>query len=1220
MRKTLIAMLGLAAICAWALPAFADSSGDPPPAFRQLGLDNRPDLPAGFMAGKGGPTLSGTVLKSSQVTTTQWFLYPGACQQRALGTWAPVTSGIIADSLDSYSTGSTGGYQATDLSLKDRLWHVVTSAVPSNQRPAILNGNAMLWMGKYDANWVVPVGYPNLTYQILYIDTGAHGGGYTLTFKQNQSSEQNYDFVYLIGGDPTVSDAMGNLRAKFDEATSTGSSGGSNLLVTWTGSIKTSTPGATLITSFPATVVGDGGSQPDAIVPVQVNLNAAYRDLYILWTSDCLFSNEDGNWPFGHGAMFDDITTSDNGVIFSEGGAITPGTDGGYTGDVLQGAYGTQGYISARVAPGTGELWQIVDGGFAATTDNCSLAKNDPADHFFFGVDASSKKTIPGQYNTVVSCSFPVPVGTASIIASWDEYLDLPRGSGYVQQTELRSFKGGSWSNWNNANPQGFVITGNVNEWTNGAYELATAVQADSVQVRYELQCIPAFATDRTTCGLVDYGILYDDLFLQVLTGIPAPLVGAFGGNLPQTTFVDGTMTGMNCSVVPCWPGIRGSQAGGPIAINDNVNAALGDSIVIGISTGLRKNGMGVNWKHAFAKTFDAGHTLLAGTNSGYNPFYDVPRAIFRLFDPATKTWSQFDSTEMAVDNLAISGADSIVTAFSGPPGFRFTWPPFDKVGQNLPAGFTINGVAGYSNLAYLPRGTRMQYYFKGVDINGGASYSFAGTGFSREVEDLPTLPGGSIIAPDILEFDVLPRVYAVGNAGTLLAGKTSTPVLNLDGNYEGWDFQQDPVTQALRGLGVRADRYRLQSGQDEGQNVGGMELTGPPDNQRPGRLSNYFPNMTQYGIKDSLAKWYKILIQNTHTTTTTVDNESDTRLMEEWWATDTGTNGGDRCIFVSGDDYFDVLDHVPAGEAQARRTSFSQNVMGVNSSVGAWTGTNSVPYPTVEDRFAAPGAGPGLVAGYTYPVDGGCPGPNRFDALTKIGSSTAQNSAFYPTVNSVTDVAAVANMAERDPLTDNDRNKALGYGFSIQFVRKAGIPTGASNYVRSGVQERMQIMYKFLASCRGPRSGAAADTAKCWPCPTDVNMTGNWASLTGFQTGAYGPLYPIQDNLAATGVEVSDASEAPKANVLEGNFPNPFNPQTTIKFTSAQAGRVTLRIFNVGGQLVRTLTTKAEAGANEVRWNGKRDDGAQLASGVYFYKIKFADGTETGSRMALVK
>jgi len=311
---------------------------------------------------------------------------------------------------------------------------------------------------------------------------------------------------------------------------------------------------------------------------------------------------------------------------------------------------------------------------------------------------------------------------------------------------------------------------------------------------------------------------------------------------------------------------------------------------------------------------------------------------------------------------------------------------------------------------------------------------------------------------------------------------------------------------------------------------------------------------------------------------------------------------------------------NAPSADPSTRRRSMGQNVLGVNSAAGAWNGVASVQYPTVSDLFANPGAGPGLLAGYSYPVDGGCPRPNRFDALTKIGGADAANSALYPLFGGVNDVAAVAMHTEKDAVGDNDRNKALSYGYSIQYVRKAGVPTSAANYVHSGVEERMQILYKFLASCRGARSGAAADTAKCWPCPTDANRSGNWAALSGFQTGAYGPLYNIQDNAAATGVEISDASGAPRVNRLDGNFPNPFNPQTTIRFSAASAGKVTVRIFNVGGQLVRTLSTKAETGANEVRWNGRRNDGTPLASGVYFYKVKFADGSESGSRMALVK
>jgi len=1210
----------------WALPAFAGVAGDPPKAQQWSPLDGRAGA-IGALAKSGNytATLSGTVVKQASATTT-WFLYPGACQDRAGGTWVAKTA-IQADSLDSYSVGGTGGYAASDQSLKEVIWHKVTSATAAAERPNMTgNGTGALWCGKFDANWVVKVGYPNLTFQLLYIDSGNHAANYSMTLLMDQSTEQNYDFVYLIGGGNNDVDPIGNSRPKLDNLLATGHDGLSDLLVTWTGSILGSTPGAGSInaTVGGVAVTGSGSDDPTHNLPVTISLAAGERALYVLFTADCLFSSEDGLWPFGAGVVWDAISTSDNGSIFADGTApvgtdpvLPPGA-----GQPIQGTYGTPGYIAGRVTAGAGDLWQIVDGGFAGTSDNCQLQKNDSADHMFFGVDAGTKKTVPGQYNSVVSCSFPVPAGTASILALWGEYLDLPRGSGYAQSSDYRFYKDGTWSNWQNTRPGGGVVTSVIKQWVLDGDELAAATQADSVQIRYNIQCIPPFAFNGV-CQQVDYGIMYDDLYLQVLTGVPAPVFGVFVGSVAQSTFVDGTLTGMNCSTPPCWPGIRGSEAvespgNTHVDVHDNFNSPLGDSCTVALVTGLRRNGMGINWKQGFDKGVAEGQTI-AHTNGAYNAAFDQPRWIYRLFDPTNKTWSPWDSSALDANNITVDAGPPADTVLIDSE-FRINWPPRDKAGLNLPGGFTINGQGAYNNLAFLPRGTRVQYYLKAVDINGGVSYQFSSDNPAREVADLPALPGSSIIAPDIIEFGVLPGVYAAGSAGTLLAGRTNTPVLNMDGVYSSWSFQQDPVTQALRAMGVRADRYRFLQGLDEGHGLGGHELTGAPDNQRPDRLSNYFPNMTEYSIRESLSTWYRILIQSGHTRTATMDDESDSRLIEEWWNSATpGTNGGDRCFFASGDDYLNALMNTAAADPSPRRHSYGNNVLGINTVVGAWNGTASNLFPTVDDRFAAPGAvSSGSVAlpslGYNYPVDGGCPGPNRFDALVKQGGSDAQNAALYPTFLGVNDVAAVANSSEKDAVGDNDRSKALAYGFSIQYVRKAGIPTNAANYVHSGVQERMQILYKFLASCR-----STGMTQTCWPCPTDANMTGNWATLTGFQTGTYGTLYPIQDHLAATGVELVDAA-APRVNRLEGNFPNPFNPQTTVKFSAAQAGKVTLRIFNVGGQLVRTITTKAEVGANEVRWNGRRDDGTALASGVYFYKVKFADGTETGSRMALVK
>jgi len=1252
MRKTLFALLGLVAIGSWAVPALAGVAvNDPPKASSPILLENRAGN-IGAMAKSGTNyqgTLSGTLIKQASATTS-WFLYPGACNDRAASTWVPRTA-IQADSLNSYTVGSQGGYGRADLSLSDKLFHIESAANP--HAPAGISGTNAIWGGKYDPNWVNPIGYPNLTNQILYFDLesnrvpiASNTGTYIITMKLNSSTEQNYDFLYFIGGGDSDGNAinggdqdpLGNDRGGFDQVRSTGTFASSTLQATFTGSIIATTLGLVPFVngSTGPTITGEGGTNP-ATVNLNFHMTTDNRALYILFTADCLFSSEDGLWPFGNGVVIDDFTVYDGSVtrnLYADqtlaGGTDTVG------GDILVAdpitATETDGVrISARVFPGKGELWAIQQGNSYTTSDICQLQKNNITDRFFLGVDPVTKNALPGQFNSVVTCTFGVPAGTAEILALWGEYLNLPRTTGYVQYAEYRYFKGGSWSNWENSSAGGGVRTSVIDQWLVDGDPLAAAVQADSFQVRYNIQCITAFAADRTNCdNNTQYAVLYDDLFLQVTTGVPAPVFGIFPGSVAQSTFVDGHMTGLNCASSPsnpCWPGIRGSdlQTNPNIdiarsAVKDNLNSPLGDSLTMSFVTGLRKNGMGINWHFGYDKAFQGG-LVVHITNGAYNPAFDTPRAIYRLFDPATKAWSPWDSTSLNGNNVSVAGDTVVIDS-----EYRLNWPPPDKVGLNLPGGFTLNGQGAYNNLAFLPRGTRMQYYFKAVDINGGVSYQFSSDALSREVEDLPTLPGSSNIPTDIIEFDVLPRVYAAGTAGTLAAGRTDTPVLNIDGAYCGWNFQQDPVTAALRGMGVRADRYRPLAAIDEGHLLGGHELTG----DRGSRASNYFPNKEEYGLKDSLATWYRIFIQNSHTSTVPSIDEAAASVISDWAGTDTGANGGDRCIFASGDDIFNTLTNSPIGVPGARKSALSTAIFGVANVVtlapsaakGSWAGTTGTPYPTIDDRFAAQASGPGLAAAlsFTYEVDGGCPGPNRFDPLTPTGGAVA--SATFPIASGVTDVASVAKTSELDATADNDFTKSLAYGYSIQFVRgtAGAIPRNAANYVRSGVQNRMQILYKFLTGCRDGHSGVAT----CWPCPTDATLISNWLTATGFNTATYGPLYKIQDFTKATGIEVEDASSAaPRVNRIFGNSPNPFNPMTKISFSAAQAGKVTIRIFNVAGQLVRTLETKVEApGIASVYWDGKSDRNASSGSGVYFYKATFADGSslKADKSMVLVK
>jgi len=86
-------------------------------------------------------------------------------------------------------------------------------------------------------------------------------------------------------------------------------------------------------------------------------------------------------------------------------------------------------------------------------------------------------------------------------------------------------------------------------------------------------------------------------------------------------------------------------------------------------------------------------------------------------------------------------------------------------------------------------------------------------------------------------------------------------------------------------------------------------------------------------------------------------------------------------------------------------------------------------------------------------------------------------------------------------------------------------------------------------------------------------------------------------------------------------SYPNPFNPQTKIEFTLPQRGHVTVKIFNVRGELVRTLVDGVRAAnvAHVETWNGTDDRGAAVSSGVYFYEVKTAGQTKV-NKLALVR
>jgi hypothetical protein len=191
--------------------------------------------------------------------------------------------------------------------------------------------------------------------------------------------------------------------------------------------------------------------------------------------------------------------------------------------------------------------------------------------------------------------------------------------------------------------------------------------------------------------------------------------------------------------------------------------------------------------------------------------------------------------------------------------------------------------------------------------------------------------------------------------------------------------------------------------------------------------------------------------------------------------------------------------------------------------------------------------------------VFGGCPLINDFDILESQGSSVLQMSYHGK---------GLTKGAVLSQITNNNQGVDVGFvlsGFSFIYTRDAA---------PGGVPARSEHMHRIL------------------------NWLGNLIN------------YPSD----------GDVPVAYK-NQLGQNHPNPFNPTTTIEYSIAQPGHVSLKVYNVAGQLVRTLVDEVQSPdtIQPVTWDGLNNGGKRVSSGVYFYRINARGFTQT-KKMVLLK
>ncbi|MDI6809306.1 MAG: T9SS type A sorting domain-containing protein [Candidatus Eisenbacteria bacterium] len=215
---------------------------------------------------------------------------------------------------------------------------------------------------------------------------------------------------------------------------------------------------------------------------------------------------------------------------------------------------------------------------------------------------------------------------------------------------------------------------------------------------------------------------------------------------------------------------------------------------------------------------------------------------------------------------------------------------------------------------------------------------------------------------------------------------------------------------------------------------------------------------------------------------------------------------------------------------------------------------------------------------------------PNSFNMIDiQTGSTTGKAELKFvnPSSPSQSYYAQVANQVK-------DANQSILYrtvlsSYATDQVRSVGCPGGVSGW-------------QF-----GDSVGICTDPLKGWQ--REVRDKVRW-----------GDMYGVCASLS-TSISIPGAVNVGFVDALKGAYPNPMNPSTTINFSLKTRGKVSLRVFDASGRLVRKLVdSRLEAGRHTVSWDGRNDRGLKLGSGVYFYQIETEGGFKSVKKIVILK
>jgi hypothetical protein len=471
-------------------------------------------------------------------------------------------------------------------------------------------------------------------------------------------------------------------------------------------------------------------------------------------------------------------------------------------------------------------------------------------------------------------------------------------------------------------------------------------------------------------------------------------------------------------------------------------------------------------------------------------------------------------------DNFNTPSGDSLAVRIGAASGLKtaslFTSianAPFTSV-PLVKASGTVNTYTADVPAGNYARGTVLRYYISATD----------------SLNQVATLPADAIGSSHYFSATILPGVYTTSGA----CPDDTARVLYVNG-WGGPDLTSG-VAQSLTAIGARFDRFDVNAPQVAAGNSPGGGAVGSGTAIWPA---------APLGVLGA----YRAIIWDVGDRNAVTLSPEDQSLLTSWLS----LPGKNRGLFLAGDNL--AYDMLVNGQGIP---NFLSCTLGATYVRDVW---ENAPQDTLTP--IARGASGTRIANEPFPIDGGCPVINAFDA-TAVSSCVGANGRLwlrYP--NNL--AAATERQAANGP-PNGDTLRAVLAGFSL---------ANLTDPVRRNLLLYRTIVQEF-------------ETPSCY---------------------------------VATGVPEDATAAAPRATLarLYAPSPNPFNPHTTIRFGLARGARVTLRVFAVDGSLVRTLVDRPyEAGEHQVVWDGRDLRGRDQASGAYFVSLQ-ADGVRTPARKVIL-